>query len=90
MQLHPFLQLRDLDAFFVTGPIVDIGGCRHLSADLDSGDDDRVERGARRLHRGRVARRARADDDESMVLCRHDVLLGRGWYSTTTLKSVIR
>ena len=46
------------------GIVLDVGGDGELAAGLDALDQDRLQHGARRIDGGRVAGRARADDDD--------------------------
>src|SRR6478736_3336925 len=69
--LHALHELGALDALVVAGPVVDIRRRGHLSADLDSGDQYGLERRARGVDSGGVARGARADDDQAVMFCCH-------------------
>ena len=60
------------------GIVLDVGRDRHLPAGLDALDEHRLQHGARGIDRGRVAGRARAEDNDFGVLVGHDSLPRRG------------
>ena len=62
--LHAVHQVRPLQARDVARPVVDVGGGHQLPARLHAGDQQQVEAGAGGVDRGRVAGRARAQDDQ--------------------------
>jgi len=70
--LHALHQTRALQAFDITRPVVHFGRGHELTALLQSGDQDRLEIGARRIHRGGVARGTGTEDEKTAVLgCAH-------------------
>ena len=64
--LHPHLlhQPGALDHVGEAGIVLDVGGDGHLAAGLDALDEQRLQHGARGIDAGRIAGRARADDDQ--------------------------
>ena len=58
------------DAVDVGGPVVDVGGRHQLAALRDAGDQHRLQVGARRVDRGRVAGRPGAEDENAGVVGR--------------------
>ena len=62
-------QVRPHDAFGETRVVFDVGGVHQFTAGGDgSGDQQRLQVGAGGVHGGRVAGRARADDDDVTYL----------------------
>ena len=61
--LHLLHQPGALDDVGEAGVVLHVGGDGELPAGLDALDQDRLEHGAGRIDRGRIAGRARADDD---------------------------
>ena len=68
LALHLLHQPRALDDLGKAGVVLDIGGDRQLAAGLQAGHQDRLQIGARRIDRRRVAGRARADDQDFAVV----------------------
>ncbi len=62
--LHLLHQPGALDDVGEARIVLDIGGDGELAARLDALDQHRLEHGARGIDRGRVARRAGANDDD--------------------------
>jgi hypothetical protein len=58
VQAHALHQRRPLQAFDIAGPIVDVGRGHELTALFQPSDQQRLEVGARRVHRGGVTGRA--------------------------------
>jgi len=65
--LEALHQLRALHAGGVGGPVVHVGGGHQLPALRQAGDQYRLQVGARRVHRGRVAGGTGAEDEESVM-----------------------
>jgi hypothetical protein len=65
---HPVHQVGALQPLDVAGPVVDVGRRHQLAALLESGDQHRLQVGAGGIDRGRVAGRARAEDQQAGVL----------------------
>ena len=57
MTAHSIHQVRTLQAFYVAGPVVDLGRCRELAADLNARDHGRFQIGPRSINGRRVASR---------------------------------
>src|SRR3546814_10048596 len=68
LRLHLLHQPGTLDDVGEAGEILDIGGDRHLAARLQPRHHQRLQVGARGVDRGRVARRARPDDEDLAVV----------------------
>ena len=66
---HAFHQFRPLNALVIAGPVIDVGGRRHLSADFDAGDEYGFKCGARAVYRRRIAGRSGAQDEQAGMLC---------------------
>ena len=62
--LHLLHQPGALDDVGEARIILDVGRDGELAAGLDALDQDRLQHGARRIDRGRIAGRARTDDDD--------------------------
>jgi hypothetical protein len=67
MAAHPLHQFRSLDAVRIAGPVIDIGRGHQLPALFQSGNQDRLEVGARGINRGRVAGGSGAEDQQPAV-----------------------
>ena len=69
MLAHALHQVRPLQTFHVTGPVVHFGGGSELTAHLHTGDQQRLEIGPRGVDGGAVTGRAGAQDDQTGVAC---------------------
>jgi hypothetical protein len=69
--LEALHQLGPLHARGVGRPVVDVRGRHQLPALRDTGDQDGLEVGARRVHRRRIAGGTGTEDHEALVACRH-------------------
>ena len=65
--VHAGHQVRALQSLDVARPVVDVGGGRHLTAHLESGDHDRVQVRTGRIESRRATGRTRAEDEEAAV-----------------------
>ena len=64
---HLLHQPRTLDRVGEARIVLDVGGDHQLSALLQAGDQHRLQHGARRVDRRRVAGRPGADDDDGRM-----------------------
>ncbi len=69
MLAHALHQIRALQAFHITGPVIDIGGGGELTAHLHSGNQQWLEVGPCSIYSSAVASRARAQNDQTGVAC---------------------
>ena len=67
-------QVRALHAVGVGGPVVDVGGRHQLAALRETGDQHRLQVGARGVYCGGVAGGAGAEDQQAGVLRGHAIL----------------
>ena len=79
---HLLHQPRTLDRIGEARIVLDVGGDHQLAALLQAGDQHRLQHGARRVDRRRVAGRAGADDEDWCVLWRSYRSLSAGPNST--------
>ena len=61
---HVLHQLRALDAFRRSGPVVHFGGGHQLSALFEAGNENRVQTGTGSIHGSGVSGRAGTDDED--------------------------
>jgi hypothetical protein len=70
-------QVRSLDTVRVGRPVVDIRRRHQLSALRKTGDEHRLQVGARRIHSSGVTGRARTQNQQTQVACRHAFLASK-------------
>ena len=67
LRAHLLHEPRPLDRFGEAGIVFHVGRDHQLAAWLVAGEHERLQHGARRIDRGRIARRPGTDDDETLV-----------------------
>ena len=83
-------QLRSLHAHGVRGPVVHVGGGHELAALGKPRDEHGLQVRAGRVDRRAIARRARAEDEESGMSCRHGQEMGAKTGETAIIASPAR
>ena len=73
--LHAHHQVRTLQAFHITGPVIHFRGGGELATRLDTGDHNRLEVGTGGVDGRSVTRRAGTQNNQPMVLHVAHVLL---------------